>query len=92
MIRKQKYLELLEQNQTCQALQVLQNELTTLKVNESELFALSKLSLCSSLDEMIAINGWDGSKGKSRSILLENVTRMILNLYRIYISQDVYSF
>ncbi len=42
MIRKQKYLELLEQNQTCQALQVLQNELTILKVNEPELFALSK--------------------------------------------------
>ncbi|KAJ3303115.1 hypothetical protein HDV03_004194 [Kappamyces sp. JEL0829] len=41
MIRRQKFLELLEERQIASALQTLQNELTTLKINAEELHGLS---------------------------------------------------
>lgn len=42
MIRKQKYLELLEEAKFADALQVLQFELTPLKINTDELYRLSR--------------------------------------------------
>jgi WD repeat-containing protein 26 len=76
MIRKQKYLELLEVGQVQKAVHVLQKELTPLHVNTSELHNLARLIICT-FDEINLKTGWDGKHGKSRSTLLDDLTKYI---------------
>ncbi|CEG62983.1 hypothetical protein RMATCC62417_00203 [Rhizopus microsporus] len=70
LIRQQKFLELLEQNETMKALYVLRNEITPLGENTDRLHQLSSLVLCSSIEDVMAQAQWDGTKGSSREQLL----------------------
>ncbi|KAG1474759.1 hypothetical protein G6F56_000150 [Rhizopus delemar] len=53
LIRQQKFLELLEKNETMQALYVLRNEITPLGENTDRLHQLSSLVLCSSIEDIM---------------------------------------
>ncbi|RCI07299.1 hypothetical protein CU098_011715 [Rhizopus stolonifer] len=70
LIRQQKFLELLEKNETMQALYVLRNEITPLGENTDRLHQLSSLVLCSSIEDIMVQAEWVGSQGGSRDQLL----------------------
>jgi hypothetical protein len=70
LIRQQKFLELLEKNETMQALYVLRNEITPLGENTDRLHQLSSLVLCSSIEDVMTQAQWDGTNGSSRELLL----------------------
>ncbi|KAI9279341.1 WD40-repeat-containing domain protein [Sporodiniella umbellata] len=70
LIRQQKFLELLEKNETMQALYVLRNEITPLGENTDRLHQLSSLVLCSSVEDIMTQAQWVGSQGGSRDQLL----------------------
>lgn len=73
-IRKQKYLELLEQKDFRQALAVLRTELTPLHNDGAKISMLSSLIMCQSTDEMKAKAAWDGAFGQSRHYLLSDLS------------------
>ncbi|KAJ7444832.1 WD40-repeat-containing domain protein [Mycena latifolia] len=77
LISQQKYLELLEAQQTTDALQVLRNELAPLDVDSDQLHLLSSLMMCSEPEDLRQRAGWDGALGQSRRILLDNLHRYI---------------
>lgn len=70
LIRQQKYLELLEKNETMQALHVLRTEITPLGQNTERLHQLTSLVLCSSVEDVKKQAQWDGARGTSRGQLL----------------------
>ncbi|KAI1820604.1 WD40-repeat-containing domain protein [Xylaria intraflava] len=76
-IRQQKYLELLEQNEHGRALTVLRNELTSLYQNTQKLHFLSGLIMCDSKEELRSRANWDGAGGRSRHILLSELSKCI---------------
>ncbi|KAK8058762.1 WD domain-containing protein [Apiospora phragmitis] len=76
-IRQQKFLELLEQQKTSQALMVLRTELTPLNQNQEKLHLLSSLVMCDSPDDIKLKAEWDGAYGRSREILLSELSRCI---------------
>lgn len=69
-IRKQKFLELLEQRDHRKALSILRTELTPLNQDAQHLHALSSLLMCPSAQDVKAKAGWDGAVGQSRRQLL----------------------
>jgi WD repeat-containing protein 26 len=73
-IRKQKFLELLEQSDTTGALQVLRTELTPLYQDREQLQALSSLMMCHSPEDLRAKADWDGAGGQSRHTLLKDLS------------------
>jgi WD repeat-containing protein 26 len=73
-IRQQKYLELLEQKDHTQALAVLRNELTPLYDNHSQVHFLSSLIMCQSSEELRSKADWDGASGRSRHMLLSDLS------------------
>lgn len=75
LIRQQKFLELLEKNETMQALQVLRSEITPLGQNTDRLHQLTSLVLCSSIEDVMKQAQWDGTQGTSREKLLAQVQR-----------------
>ncbi|KAI8054888.1 WD40-repeat-containing domain protein [Thamnidium elegans] len=77
LIRQQKYLELLEQGETMQALHVLRSEITPLGQNTERLHQLTSLVLCSSVEDVKKQAQWDGIEGNSRELLLEQVQAYI---------------
>lgn len=77
MLSQQKYLELLEENKTTQALHVLRNELAPLNADSEQLHILSGLIMCSESDELRKRSGWDGASGTSRRRLLINLQRYV---------------
>ncbi|KAJ7172204.1 WD40 repeat-like protein [Mycena filopes] len=77
LISQQKYLELLEAQQTTEALHVLRNELAPLDVDSEQLHVLSSLMMCSEPEDLRQRAGWDGAAGNSRRILLDNLHRYI---------------
>ncbi|KAL6301773.1 WD40 repeat-like protein [Sparassis latifolia] len=77
LISQQKYLELLEAQETTAALQVLRNELAPLNVEPDQLHTLSSLMMCSDPDDLRQRAGWDGASGSSRRQLLVNLQRYI---------------
>ncbi|KAI8371809.1 WD40-repeat-containing domain protein [Blakeslea trispora] len=77
LIRQQKFLELLEQSETMQALHVLRTEITPLGQNTDRLHLLTSLVLCSSIDDVKQQASWDGAKGLSRGNLLSQIQHYI---------------
>jgi len=73
-LREQKYLELLENRETSQALTVLRQELTPLLPETHRLHILSSLLMCQSTDDLKAKAEWDGAQGRSRRILLRELS------------------
>lgn len=76
-IREQKYLELLEQRQTTNALKVLRQELTPLHQDRGKLHLLSSLIVCHSADDLRMQAQWNGAHGGSRDDLLTVISRAI---------------
>ncbi|RKP24399.1 hypothetical protein SYNPS1DRAFT_23508, partial [Syncephalis pseudoplumigaleata] len=75
-IRRQRYLEHLEQRQMSEALAVLQQELRPLQHDLSQLHLLSSL-LMSSRDDLYKRAAWDGRRGNSRLELLRLLQKHI---------------
>ncbi len=73
-IRQQKFLELLEERETGQALAVLRTELTPLYQDTQKLHFLSSLLMCQSREDLIARAEWDGAYGQSRQVLLSELS------------------
>ncbi|RYP79971.1 hypothetical protein DL770_006446 [Monosporascus sp. CRB-9-2] len=76
-IRQQKFLELLEERETGQALMVLRTELTPLYQDTQKLHFLSSLLMCQSREDLMARAEWDGAYGQSRQVLLSELSRCI---------------
>ncbi|KAK6849563.1 WD40 repeat-like protein [Apiospora arundinis] len=76
-IRQQKFLELLEQQKTSQALTVLRTELSPLNQDQGKLHFLSSLLMCDSPEDIKTKAEWDGAYGRSRDILLSELSRCI---------------
>lgn len=76
-IRQQKFLELLEQQKTSQALMVLRTELTPLNQDQGKLHFLSSLVMCDSPDDIKLKAEWDGAYGRSREILLSELSSKV---------------
>ncbi|KAL0075156.1 WD40-repeat-containing domain protein [Phycomyces blakesleeanus] len=78
LIREQRFLELLEDRKTLNALYSLRTELTPLGLNVDRIHELSSLILCSTAEDVKAQARWDGAGGKSRELLLVELQRYIL--------------
>lgn len=72
-IRQQKYLELLEQGDSRQALVVLRTELTPLNRDPEQLSFLSQFLMCQP-EDIRAKARWDGAGGRSRHDLLADLS------------------
>ena len=81
-LRQQKFLELLEKQDTGRALIVLRTELTPLYQDTQQLHFLSSLLMCQSPEDLKAKAHWDGAFGESRHILLSELssTSIFFNL------------
>ncbi|OZJ03149.1 hypothetical protein BZG36_03888 [Bifiguratus adelaidae] len=77
LIRRQKFLEALENKDFPRALHVLQHELTPLGIWIDKVHKLSRLMMCSSEEQLRKESHWDGSKGTSRQRLLESLQHYI---------------
>lgn len=82
-IRKQKYLELLEQRDFRQALVVLRTELTPLHNDAVKLHHLSTLIMCQSADDVKAKAAWDGAFGQSRHYLLSDLSSALKSIPQV---------
>ncbi|KAI0470833.1 WD40-repeat-containing domain protein [Xylariaceae sp. FL0804] len=76
-IRRQKFLELLEQRETGRALIVLRTELTPLYQDTQKLHFLSSLLMCQDIDDIRSKANWDGAEGQSRHTLLSQLSQCI---------------
>lgn len=74
-LRQQKFLELLEQQNTARALVVLREELAPMANNDTKIAFLSSLLMCESLQDLKEQTEWDGANGESRRILLSYLSR-----------------
>jgi hypothetical protein len=74
-LRQQKFLELVEERLTSQALVVLRHELTPLCQGQHQtLHVLSTLLMCQDAEELRSRANWDGANGRSRQILLAQLS------------------
>lgn len=73
-LKQQKYLELLEQQESGRALIVLRTELAPL-CQEKVLHTLASLLMCQSPDDLRLKARWDGANGQSRHDLLSQLSR-----------------
>ena len=73
LLRKQKFLELLEARDLSRALMVLRSELSPLDIYVDQLHNLSTLLMCATPAEIFERSGWDGSRGISRQSLLNEL-------------------
>jgi hypothetical protein len=73
LLKQQKYLELLEQQESARALLVLRNELAPL-CEEKPLHTLASLLMCQSPDDLRVKAKWDGAGGQSRQELLSELS------------------
>ncbi|KAL2018354.1 hypothetical protein VTK56DRAFT_957 [Thermocarpiscus australiensis] len=77
-LRQQKYLELLERRETARALTVLRTELTPLCSDQHQtLHLLSRFLMCQDAEDLKAKANWDGANGRSRQILLSQLSECI---------------
>ncbi|KAK3365871.1 WD domain-containing protein [Lasiosphaeria ovina] len=77
-LRQQKFLELLEKRDNHQALAVLRSELTPLCSGQHQkLNLLAGLLMCPSVEHLKQKAAWDGAQGRSRQILLSELSRCI---------------
>ncbi|KAK5124934.1 hypothetical protein LTR85_001124 [Meristemomyces frigidus] len=75
LLRRQKYLEYLENRDSIAALESLRNELSPLKlaIDITRIQRLSSLLMCTTAEDVRASAHWDGAKGTSRSVLLSDI-------------------
>jgi hypothetical protein len=73
LIRRQKFLELLEQRQVREALLCLRNEIAPVQDETSALSKLTSFMMCTDVEELKTRAHWDGASGKSRSLLLQEL-------------------
>eukprot|EP01088_Endostelium_zonatum_P000816 TRINITY_DN1106_c0_g1_i2.p1 TRINITY_DN1106_c0_g1~~TRINITY_DN1106_c0_g1_i2.p1 ORF type:complete len:567 (-),score=104.92 TRINITY_DN1106_c0_g1_i2:90-1790(-) len=81
LIFEQKYLELLEQQQTVEALECLRNNLSLVQVEPERLQKLTGLLIYTSPDLIRSRHNWDGAGEVSRKKLLHNI--------RIYVQSSI---
>ena len=77
IIRQQQFLELLEEQEVTEALGILQQELSRICENSTQLHYLSRLLMCSTPNELRMAAKWGGVKGGSRLQVLESLQRFI---------------
>ncbi|EIN07189.1 WD40 repeat-like protein [Punctularia strigosozonata HHB-11173 SS5] len=77
LISRQKYLELLEEDDTTAALHVLRTEITPLNIDTETLHFLSSLLMCADTADLRQRVNWDDSPGSSRRRLLSELQRFI---------------
>ncbi|KAB5550961.1 WD domain-containing protein [Coniochaeta sp. 2T2.1] len=75
-LKQQKYLELLEQQDSARGLQVLRTELAPL-CRDKTLHKLASLLMCQSPDDLKLKAEWDGAKGNSRNVLLSELSKNV---------------
>ncbi|KAH8909098.1 WD domain-containing protein [Coniochaeta sp. PMI_546] len=75
-LKQQKYLELLEQQESARALVVLRTELAPL-CQEKILHTLASLLMCQSPDDLRRKAKWDGANGESRHELLSELSKNV---------------
>ncbi|KAL6722022.1 hypothetical protein ACLMJK_001127 [Lecanora helva] len=76
-IREQKYLELLENQDTGKAMMVLRHELQPLHYDRRHLDTLASHLVCTSVENLREDARWDGAHGQSRRKLLQLLSRSI---------------
>ncbi|RPA72278.1 WD domain-containing protein [Ascobolus immersus RN42] len=76
-LRQQKFLECLEAGNRSKALEVMRLELNPLDQPIELTQVLTSLMLCDSVDDLKRRADWDGAKGRSRSVLLSELSRYI---------------
>ncbi|KAI9676439.1 MAG: hypothetical protein M1817_000596 [Caeruleum heppii] len=77
LIRRQKFLELLESRDLGSALMVLRHQLTPLNQDVGQLHSLSSLIMCQSAEDLKYQSEWDGAAGQSRANLLHELSNSI---------------
>ncbi|KZV65911.1 WD40 repeat-like protein [Peniophora sp. CONT] len=77
LLAQQKYLELLEQSRTTDALKVLRDELAPLHPDPRALQPLSSLLMCTDPTDLRHRAAWDGAAGGSRRQLLVDLQHWI---------------
>ncbi|KAI9341260.1 WD40-repeat-containing domain protein [Zopfochytrium polystomum] len=77
LVKRQKYLELLEQNNLRMALMVLRGEVSSVCADQEKLHKLSSLIMCGSVEDLMEQAQWDGINGKSRLLLLMELQNYI---------------
>ena len=77
LLRRQKYLELLEKRDHAGALMVLRQELTPLHKDVGQLHVLSGLMVCPSAEDLRTQTEWDGAEGLSRRNLLSDLSQSV---------------
>jgi hypothetical protein len=88
-MRRQKFLELLENRNTTRALHVLREELTPLDQDREKVHFLSSLLMCLTTEDLMAKANWDGAEGQSRKQLLSELSSMSTDLSTLLLSLDV---
>jgi WD40 repeat protein len=76
-LRQQKFLELLEAQETGRALAVLRTDLTPLYQSVHKLHFLSSLLMCHSTEDLRVKADWDGAQGSSRRVLLSELSKCL---------------
>eukprot|EP00850_Spirogloea_muscicola_P018871 SM000177S03204 [mRNA] locus=s177:210935:220262:- [translate_table: standard] len=77
LILQQRFLELLEDGSTLQALQVLRGSLAPLGINTNQLHLLATCVMCTTPEDLMKTVHWTGSAVKSRFRLLVNLQALI---------------
>lgn len=77
LVYRQKYLELLEQKNTREALQVLRTELAPVTRDVEQLHKLTALVMCQDVKDLYKRAKWDGANGESRQELLDDLHKYI---------------
>ncbi|KAJ2007500.1 hypothetical protein GGI04_001491 [Coemansia thaxteri] len=77
IIKRQQFLEQLEARQLKQALLILQNELSKLTDDVTQLHRLSSLLMCPTAADLRTAAEWDGCEGRSRLLVLEALQKYI---------------
>jgi WD40 repeat protein len=77
LIRRQKYLEALEEQDLTHALDILRRQLTPLDINVQDVHHLSSLMMCNTIEDVKSLANWDGAQGDSRHQLLISIQKYI---------------
>ncbi|KAL0482563.1 hypothetical protein AKO1_014459 [Acrasis kona] len=77
LINKQKYLEQLEKMNINDALSTLRKELSPNATDPNQLHKLASLLMCSNQNDLYNKAGWDGSSGRSRKDLIDDLHKYI---------------
>ncbi|KAG1693958.1 WD repeat-containing protein 26 [Nymphon striatum] len=73
LIIEQKYLELLDDGNSIDALNCLRSELTPLNHNTSRIHELSRLMMCNNNEELRKESDWPGKNSTSRKLLMKKL-------------------